>query len=395
VFRHSGCHVVVALAAALAPPAGVWAQAEIPEGYEVIEIARSPWYVRYPRINNCGQIVFDWQYGPDGNDREIFLYDNGGLVRLTDNDVYEVGAWINEAGDIVWSRETLPPNQDQIILWRDSREWIVDECGPDEMTITPRINDLGWVAWGRGSQYGCFIGDLLLWDGVRTRRISERNDREDYTPAMNGLGDVAWVRMDACAIPWTSDIRFWSEGKRMTMPSARIQLHGPTTNDRRQVAWDGDGGIEIWEDGRTRLLTDSGGVPHLNNLGDVQFWRPGQYNIQCWLYRAEDQRFFRLVDDPLAQHSSGDVNDWREVVWHWGYGPPERRHGVMFLRRVRTGDSQFDGAINAGDYRDFADCMTAPGRVDRLCDCRFLDLDYDGDVDLGDFARFQNAFQGP
>jgi len=41
------------------------------------------------------------------------------------------------------------------------------------------------------------------------------------------------------------------------------------------------------------------------------------------------------------------------------------------------------------------DCLTGPGDFDRLCDCRFLDLDHDRDVDLGDFARFQRAYTGP
>ena len=64
------------------------------------------------------------------------------------------------------------------------------------------------------------------------------------------------------------------------------------------------------------------------------------------------------------------------------------------MRRVRTGDSEVDEDVDLSDYATFAVCMTGPGRVDRLCDCRFLDIDHDGDVDLGDFALFQNAFSG-
>ncbi len=36
--------------------------------------------------------------------------------------------------------------------------------------------------------------------------------------------------------------------------------------------------------------------------------------------------------------------------------------------------------------------MTGPVDTDRLCECRFLDLDHDRDVDLADFSTFQNLF---
>jgi hypothetical protein len=39
-------------------------------------------------------------------------------------------------------------------------------------------------------------------------------------------------------------------------------------------------------------------------------------------------------------------------------------------------------------------CLTGPGDFDRLCDCRFLDIDHDRDVDLGDFALFQRNYTG-
>ena len=33
--------------------------------------------------------------------------------------------------------------------------------------------------------------------------------------------------------------------------------------------------------------------------------------------------------------------------------------------------------------------------MDRLCDCRFLDIDHDGDVDCDDFTLFSDAWTGP
>ena len=65
------------------------------------------------------------------------------------------------------------------------------------------------------------------------------------------------------------------------------------------------------------------------------------------------------------------------------------------MRRIRTGDAQFDDRIDLIDQSIFADCLTGPlDRIDRLCDCRFLDVDHDGDVDLRDWATMQNGYTG-
>ncbi|RJP32743.1 MAG: hypothetical protein C4547_13585 [Phycisphaerales bacterium] len=391
--------MIGSIAAVLGAAQSVCAQTEVPEGFELIEIVAWPRYAFRATINNCGELAFTMQLDESQDSQEIFRYDNGSLVRLTHDDYRDKGAKINDDGDIVWARRILPPSDDQIILWQDGREAIIDAVGPDEMTIYTAINNLGWVAWGRGPQNGC-NGDAMLWDGRSVRRISKRDDdRWNLSPSLNDLGDMVWSRMNVCVNPWNARIQLWSDGKRSTLPSAFTQLQNPEINDRRQITWSAAGErtlIELWSDGRTRVLTDRGLLANINDLGDVIFNRTDDaYGVaQIWLYRAADGRFMRLVDDPDANHTWPDISEWGEAVWEWGYGPPERWFGIIMMRRIRTGDSQFDGVIDAIDYATLADCLTGPGRVDRLCDCRFLDLDCDGDVDLGDFARFQNAFQG-
>ncbi len=396
---HAVAGVVSVVAAAAAAPDLVRAQAEVPDGFEVIEIVRWPRYARLPTINNCGELAFSLQLednDPNQGSFEIFRYDNGSLVRLTDNEFRDRSPKINDRGEIVWTRMTTLPNEDQIILWQNGEESIVGAVGPGLMTVEPAINNLGWAAWGEGLERGC-TGDIMLWDGHSTRRISELNERWDISPELNNIGDMAWSRMNVCENPWSAKIRLWSEGERRTLPTSFRQLQVPSINDRGQVAWTASDGVEIWSGGQTRLLTHSGGLPELNHIGDVLFnrWHDELQNWQIWLFRASDGRFMRLVDDPDANHTWPDINDWQEAVWYWSRGPQDRKWGIMMMRRVRTGDSDFDGAIDAADYAAFSECMTGPRRVDRLCDCRFLDIDYDGDVDLGDFARFQNAYQGP
>jgi len=178
-----------------------------------------------------------------------------------------------------------------------------------------------------------------------------------------------------------------------------VQL--PTINNLGQIAWGtNEVGIELWQAGQTKILagTDKGNNPRLNNLGDIHFLRFDGPSGTLWdgyLYRVSggEPTIHRLTEDNVW-NIDGDINDWVEVVWRWRESPRIRHGGLRFMRRIRTGDAEFDGDIDLIDYATFAECMTGPGRVDRLCDCRFLDIDHDGDVDLADFARFQNGFTG-
>lgn len=117
-------------------------------------------------------------------------------------------------------------------------------------------------------------------------------------------------------------------------------------------------------------------------------WQPWVFDIG-----ESDVEAYRLTDNPYS-YSRGYVNNWGEVSCVWYEDPPnsEWRGGVLLLRRVRTGDSEFDGDVDLTDYKTFAEAMTGPVTTNRLCEKRFLDMDYDNDLDLLDYARIQNAF---
>ena len=93
--------------------------AQIPEGWEIVEIASDPgFYHARPDINDRGQVVFHRTIAPslDRNAMEIFLYDRGQLLRLTDDDTYDAVPRINNHGDIVWAREIHGPGTDAAIV---------------------------------------------------------------------------------------------------------------------------------------------------------------------------------------------------------------------------------------------------------------------------------------
>jgi hypothetical protein len=155
----------------------------------------------------------------------------------------------------------------------------------------------------------------------------------------------------------------------------------------------------MWHDGVTTNIADWGRNPRINDNGEIFFirWHEDVDTWHTWLYR--DGEFLQLTTDDSIWHVDGDLNNDGEAVWPSGGFP---NNDVYYMRRIRTGDSEFDGDIDHDDLAKLVDCMTGPmwvertdpGPEDSLCECRFLDINHDGSVDLRDYAIFQQNFGG-
>ena len=64
------------------------------------------------------------------------------------------------------------------------------------------------------------------------------------------------------------------------------------------------------------------------------------------------------------------------------------------LREWPRGDYNDDDIVDLADFTNFDDCLSGPDGGYLQPDCEEFDFDVDGDVDLGDFGGFQEAFAG-
>lgn len=375
------------------------AQVNLPPGFEIVEFAVDEDFTGTPDINDCGEIVIYKRLESQWSSSEVYRYDNGAIVRITNNADSDVNPQINNLGQILWGRGLGNKSVTQLILYQDGQETILDEFKKSFNGRT--LNNLGHVAWTRSQRWrNCPKKEnIFFWDGQTTQQLTRDRELSNVSPSLNDHDEMAWELARFCQNPWASDIQVQFPDARIQIPSPDTQNAVPAINNLRWVVWTSETGVLLWIDSDVQLVARYAAKADLNSLGRIfvpiySF----QYNsYQPWVFDVLDADItaYRLHDKD-EQHLNGAVNTWGECVWSFRTNAPynERIWGISYLRRIRTGDGDFDGDINLTDHQGFATYMSGPVRAPGLCENRFLDIDYDGDLDLADFARLQNAFTG-
>ncbi|MCC7292426.1 MAG: hypothetical protein IT449_10240 [Phycisphaerales bacterium] len=373
------------------------AQVNLPPGFEVVEIAENDYGSTNADINDCGQIAFGQRQDLNGH-IEVFVYDNGYITQITNGDDRNVIPQINNSGQMIWGRGVHRATVTQLIFYDQGVETLVEEYSnaPNGWSI----NNLGHVCWARKVSSRCPRQEnLFLWDGSTANQQTFDAELSNVGPSLNDLDAFAWTYAQFCDNPWRSEVLVRFADKVLTLPSPGTQNQTPELTNSGLVVWTSSSRLLLWTGLESRELLERGGRGSLNEWPRVYVpvFDFSTNSWPAWILDVRDKDIARyLMTDNDFWYSNGSVNKWGEAAADWSEDPPNSqwRGGVLFLRRIRTGDSEFDGDVDLRDHNRFAQVMTGSVRKDRLCEDRFLDIDYDGDLDLGDYAKFQNAFTG-
>ena len=100
----------------------------------------------------------------------------------------------------------------------------------------------------------------------------------------------------------------------------------------------------------------------------------------------------------LTLHQTGGSlpdDTWLEVAvtTHIRDTEDADQSAIPFVQYVHTmhGDVNGDGGVDVGDYALLYGCLAGPKVLQADPECRYADLDCDGDVDLEDFARLEQS----
>ncbi len=394
--------VVVILILAL--PAVTWAQ--LPPGYEVIQLTNDPAPDFGVAINNRRQVVYEKRLRGSEFSAEIFLWQDGQITQLTDDgplDIRDSHPAINDDGVIVWSRYIGPPGPygpTAELMVRTPDGVVTQFTDNDVDDIAPAINSLGQIVWPRRMASGCSGGvyDIFFWDGQEVIPITSDAIPEqvaNQSARLNDLGQVVWMRGDFCVNPWVSEIKMWDNGVTTRLTTTHLVPGSPDINNRVQVVWShgvGRDAIDIWEAGITRQLIDWGSGPRINEAEMVTFhrWHEETANWDQYLYR--DGRVWQLSAGPLW-NSSGNINDAGEVCFISNLDPYTLIGDISLLMRFSQGDLNCDGAVDAFDVEPFIMALITPGAYRArypACDPMLADVNRDNQVNAFDIEPFIN-----
>ncbi|MCG3130533.1 MAG: hypothetical protein FLDDKLPJ_01297 [Phycisphaerae bacterium] len=376
----------------------VLAEVNLPPGFEVVTFAVNDFGCTNADINDCGEIAFAQLQAIGGNHADVFVYDNGHITRITDNNDRDVFPFINNRGQILWGRGIRNHGVTQLVLYDDGRETIIDEFKKSFNGWS--LNNLGHVAWSRSQRWRrCPKKEnIFLWNGIASSQLTFDGDVSNVQVRLNDAGAMVWVRALFCDNPWNSEIVLRDQQGLQTLESPGSQNQVPRISNNGNIVWKSDNFSMMMRRGAVFRLPFTGAVSDLNDsdrICRVEFdhvtreKQPIVYDLNS----SEYQRY--LIASGLGSVATGSINEHGECVWIWYEDPPNSnwRGGVLYLRRQRFGDVDLDGVVGLLDYARFSRKLEGPLLKLRLCDDRFLDLDYDGDLDMADYARFQNSYQ--
>jgi len=272
------------------------------------------------------------------------------------------------------------------------------EAPPGEARVA-RANldgsNVEYVVTGLGSPSGVAVNapaGKLYWTDVGTHKIRRANLDGTQVEDLITAGIVEPVRI---ALDPLGGKMYWTEASLADFMISRANLDGS--------------GVELLV---TKLISPSGiGV---DNFAGRLYWTEtamhklqranldgsGREDLPTSVYTPVDialdlpggKLYWTegTIADFVILSANLDGTGWQGlVVLEYDDSPS----GIAVARFA--GDVDGDNDVGLDDFGQFPDCMNGPATPPPSSTCSAFDFDFQGDVDLADFAGFQTAFQMP
>jgi hypothetical protein len=228
-----------------------------------------------PRINDNAEIVYR---NYDGNDNEIYLYRNGTIKKISENNYDDGYPDINNSGLIVWGGRYSPNYK--IYLYNGSNIQEIATVSPSVTETNyvhgPKINNNGQIVWPSfdGNDY-----EIYLHSGGINTQITD-NSTSDSNSFINNNGDIVWSGFDGNDY----EIYLYYNGVTYQITNNDYDDLYPKINDKLDITWKGVDGNKIsifhYYNGHTdtvhsyELHTGEyaealGAIPAINNIGQI------------------------------------------------------------------------------------------------------------------------------
>lgn len=364
-----------------------------PRGYTIIDLGTlGGWTGNAAAINNLGQVVGEADT-PSGY-RHAFLWENGVMTDLgvLQGDRISFAADINDYAQVACNSSYAGGSSWDAFLWDEGQRIELGDLD-NSGALAYAINNSGQIV-GMSEVYGQGRHGFLWDQGAMTdlyevfdiRGVHDINDFGELVVPVAGEGGP--------------HAAIWSNGTILDLGTlGGLYSFGVAINDRGEVLGSSErapGGdrnfyMFLWT-GEKMLDLDAGGTlsfsqqDALNNCGEVV--------VGGRLYDG-DITFRKFADMIPAearwyQFNARGINDRGQIV---GYGTYQGLPRAFLMTPV-PGDLEVDGDIDLRDFARFQNAWTGM-KPPTVPGCERSDLDGDGDVDADDLVIFREALNGP
>ncbi len=373
-------------------------RAQIPEGFEVVQLANDLGIHSRPEINDRSEVVWSSSFPPDASD--VWLYRDGVIRKISVPESYDINPSNNNLSAVSWRRcESYFAQDCQLIVHEDDLATHVET--PHSVDQMPVINDANQIIWvhdfsGTFDNVALFLTNATEGDTVQLTTSEFSNQ----VPRLNSDADFAWNRIDFSVSPWVSWVMVSIDGQQIEITDGTGQPQWVDLNDSAAVVFRQRVGnldmVRMWEAGSITTISQ-GGNPRINKHGDTSFGRWDDAAQIRYQTLSKDGVLYQLPSTLGWWSASNDINNIGEIAWR-EIDPVIGNTRIMLLQRIAySGDFDGDCRISTEDVAVFFDCFTGPvgppGELDPACAAG--DFDQDQDVDFADFGAFHQAFTGP
>jgi hypothetical protein len=397
-------------------------------GYSFIQFTDNNVGDAIPRMSRNGLLVWHGQYQlpgatSGGSDYEIMLWDGQTLEQVTDDDVGQERAVVNERGEIAWMHGQESGTCNGEIFVRDVQGNVIQVTNdpvcsgiPGDHSLGdryPEINAWGTVIWGRrnaantrwyaaiyrvGEPFFTAYEDLKtyrphlnnedVW-GISGDALYDANGQQvEPLPDLAAAGYAGWRRFDL------NDLR-----QLVLEVDPLPDLEPAFTGERDVVLWDGQNlqllysSPDFWV-GRPNLNTN--GIVVFEGYGCLPGCQSDPNDTEVFVYRHQTGTVVQLTDDDEIDLRPKVTEDGL-IVWFGMGGYPGSTSGegdweIFFAAGDPDGDSIGDPNDNC-DYLANVDQTDLGGNeVGDACDCG--DQTGDGRVDARDVTGMQLCLAG-
>jgi len=275
-------------------------------------------------LNDNGQIVW-FQYNESKSKLQIYLYSDGNINNISNNNYDNINPRINNNGQVVWS--LYDGSKYNVRLYDKGNISLIQINSPGPQRDL-QINGKGHIVWLDPTvipNYGVVYQVHLYKENIDSLITNNMFDKAYLR--INNNGKVVWSMRDGPPLQ-DDDIYSYDSGITNKITYTGLQKINLQINDNGQIVWDQqplsgvvNNDIFVYDNGTIKQINKiwEDNNPRINNYGEIVWQGSDSEAYQYDIFLNKNGITKQITSDSI-QKMSPKINDNGHIVWEGGAG---------------------------------------------------------------------------